>query len=237
MHMLGHHDVSDDYELVTASDVLESFEKEVPIARTAEQRTSLITTGGDEVGVSGAIVAVEAVGHAPAIARGAGSGERHFYRLQQESWAFASFWEKLLVPAPGDFRYQKGKRNRLPHASWCSKRGHPSSQHQEIFVIGREAKSVAPRVVKFEAWGIPPDPWGPSAPNSRFGKFLVKPLFHPFSPYLSDSAPKIKAIIYLPNQMIPGENRMDRAAMMRRGIARPPSGVYDDPARRTPHGC
>jgi hypothetical protein len=61
--MFGHNHISEDDEIVAEADFLESFQKQVAVARAAEQRTPLITTTGDEMQVVVTVVAVEAGWH------------------------------------------------------------------------------------------------------------------------------------------------------------------------------
>jgi hypothetical protein len=45
--MFGHNHISEDDEIVAQADFFESFQKQVAMARAAEQRPPLITTAGD----------------------------------------------------------------------------------------------------------------------------------------------------------------------------------------------
>jgi hypothetical protein len=64
----GTRHVAHDHKTIAPPNPLQDLEKQVAIQRAAEQRTALVTTRGDEVEVSSAIVAVEAVRHAGVIA-------------------------------------------------------------------------------------------------------------------------------------------------------------------------
>ena len=61
--MLGHNHVSDDHEAVTTADLFEDLEKQIAPWFGVEQRTTLVTTEGDEVQIAGAVVSSEAIGH------------------------------------------------------------------------------------------------------------------------------------------------------------------------------
>lgn len=67
MNMLGHDYVAHDHKTIAPPNLLQDLEKQVAIQRAAEQWTALVATLGDEVEVSGAIVAVESVRHAGVI--------------------------------------------------------------------------------------------------------------------------------------------------------------------------
>jgi hypothetical protein len=61
--MFGHNHISEDDEIVAQADFFESFQKQVAMARAAEQRPPLITTAGDEMQVIVTVVAADAGGH------------------------------------------------------------------------------------------------------------------------------------------------------------------------------
>jgi len=63
MNMLRHDHVTDDYKLMTLADLLHGFEKQIARAGCAEKGTALITTCGNKVRVSSAVVAVQVGGH------------------------------------------------------------------------------------------------------------------------------------------------------------------------------
>jgi len=58
MYVLRHRDISHDHELVTAADLFEELEEEVAALPSSQQRTTVVTTEGDEMKISGAVVAV-----------------------------------------------------------------------------------------------------------------------------------------------------------------------------------
>jgi hypothetical protein len=59
MSVLGHDDVANDHETVTPAHLFHHFEKQITILWGAEQGSSLIAAGGNEVKISGAVVAVQ----------------------------------------------------------------------------------------------------------------------------------------------------------------------------------
>src|SRR5579864_4358364 len=59
MDVLRHDDVSDQDELVAAADLLEHTQKEVAVARTAQQWLTLVAAGSDEVEIAGSVVAAQ----------------------------------------------------------------------------------------------------------------------------------------------------------------------------------
>jgi hypothetical protein len=63
MDMLRHDYVTDDYKLMPLADLLHNFEEEIARAGCAEKGTALITTCGNKVGVSSAVVAVQVCRH------------------------------------------------------------------------------------------------------------------------------------------------------------------------------
>jgi hypothetical protein len=60
--------VADDDKTIAAADLFQDLEKQVAISRAVEQRTAPVATRGDEAKVSGAVVAMESVGHGGFIA-------------------------------------------------------------------------------------------------------------------------------------------------------------------------
>jgi len=58
VNVLGHDHVSDHDETVAQADLLQNFEKQVPLGDGSEERALVITTRGDEVQVSAAVVAM-----------------------------------------------------------------------------------------------------------------------------------------------------------------------------------
>ena len=58
VNVLGHDHVTDDHELIAPAHLLQHSEQQVTTARRAEQRLPAITTAGDEMKVSGAVVAL-----------------------------------------------------------------------------------------------------------------------------------------------------------------------------------
>jgi hypothetical protein len=63
MDMLRHDYVADDYKLITLADLLHNFEEEIARAGCPEKGTVLITTCGNRVRVSSAVVAVQVGRH------------------------------------------------------------------------------------------------------------------------------------------------------------------------------
>lgn len=62
--MLRHNHISDDNNSAADSCFFEGAKEEVATPRRAQQRMALITTEGDEVGVSGTVGAAKTGGHA-----------------------------------------------------------------------------------------------------------------------------------------------------------------------------
>ena len=52
MHVLRHHHVADYRKPIAAANLLQNFEKQIPILLFPQQRTSLITACGDEMQIS-----------------------------------------------------------------------------------------------------------------------------------------------------------------------------------------
>jgi hypothetical protein len=63
MNVFRHDHVADDHETVAAAGLLEDAEEEIAIAGRAEKGKAPVTTVGDEVGVSSAVVTMESGGH------------------------------------------------------------------------------------------------------------------------------------------------------------------------------
>jgi hypothetical protein len=55
--------VTDDYKLMTLADLFHNFEEEIAGAGSSEKGTALITTGGNKVRVSSAVVAMQVCRH------------------------------------------------------------------------------------------------------------------------------------------------------------------------------
>jgi superfamily I DNA and RNA helicase len=71
MHVLGHDHITDNDKTIATADLLQHLEKEIAILPATQQRASLITTGGDKVQLSGAVVTMESVSHAAELAQSA----------------------------------------------------------------------------------------------------------------------------------------------------------------------
>jgi len=69
MHMLGHDHVAYDYKVVATAHLLQHFKEQVAILRVAQDWAALVATRGDEMEVSGAVVAMESVGHGGFVAQ------------------------------------------------------------------------------------------------------------------------------------------------------------------------
>jgi hypothetical protein len=65
LHMLGHHYISENNKTISTPYQLKYAEKQAAISRIGQERKPLVAPSCDEVRVSGAIVAVETVGHRP----------------------------------------------------------------------------------------------------------------------------------------------------------------------------
>ena len=63
MHMLRHHHVADYDETISLAHLLQDFQEQIATYRTSEQRLAMITTPGDEVMVSVAVVALQSPWH------------------------------------------------------------------------------------------------------------------------------------------------------------------------------
>jgi hypothetical protein len=71
VHVLGHDHVTDHDKTIAAADLFQHLEKEIAILPATQQGAPLITTGGDKVQVSGAVVTMESVSHAAELAQNA----------------------------------------------------------------------------------------------------------------------------------------------------------------------
>ncbi|MGD0567120.1 MAG: hypothetical protein ABSA78_01845 [Candidatus Sulfotelmatobacter sp.] len=69
--MLGHDDIAHDHKAIAPAHPLQDFEQQVAMLRFRQQRQSTEATGSDEVETSGAVVALEFVGHEEGVARDA----------------------------------------------------------------------------------------------------------------------------------------------------------------------
>jgi len=63
VHMFRHHDVTDHDKSKTPPNFFEHFQKQIACPWTAQQRFSLIATGGDEMQISGAVITVKTSWH------------------------------------------------------------------------------------------------------------------------------------------------------------------------------
>ena len=63
MHVLRHDYVGDDDKTIAPAHPLQHFKKQVAILPGAEQRTALVTAGGDEMEVAGAVVTMQSCRH------------------------------------------------------------------------------------------------------------------------------------------------------------------------------
>jgi hypothetical protein len=63
MHMLGHHDVTDDNKAIAPADLLQNLEEQISILPDTEESAAVVTACGDEMKVSGTGVAMESGGH------------------------------------------------------------------------------------------------------------------------------------------------------------------------------
>src|SRR5579863_57332 len=59
MHMLGHDHISNHDKTIALADLFQYLEEQVAMLAAAQQGSSLIATGSDEVQVSGAVIAME----------------------------------------------------------------------------------------------------------------------------------------------------------------------------------
>lgn len=63
MDVLGHDHVADYHETVTPSHRLQNLQEQISVLRGAQERAPLITTGSDEVQVSGAVITMQPIRH------------------------------------------------------------------------------------------------------------------------------------------------------------------------------
>ena len=63
MDVLGHHHTTGDDEVVASAHLLQHVEKQVATVVGTQQRAPPITAGGEEVEMSGTVIAMESVGH------------------------------------------------------------------------------------------------------------------------------------------------------------------------------
>ena len=67
--VFGHDDVSEDDEAVAAADLFEKVEEEVAAAFASQQGSTLIATAGDEVEITGTVVAAQSSGHGKSVGK------------------------------------------------------------------------------------------------------------------------------------------------------------------------
>jgi hypothetical protein len=70
MYVFGHNDVSDDNQVITTANLLEDVKEQIANVGIVQERTSLLTTRGNEMGVTCAIVTMQAVRHGPRTTQG-----------------------------------------------------------------------------------------------------------------------------------------------------------------------
>jgi hypothetical protein len=58
MHVLGHHYVSDHYELVTETNLFKELQEQIAAPLSSQQRSPMVTTEGAEMEIPGAVIAV-----------------------------------------------------------------------------------------------------------------------------------------------------------------------------------
>ena len=63
MKVFGHDHIADDHKLIAPADLCEDLEKKIAAFSGAQQGLATITTAGDEMQVSSALVPVKAPGH------------------------------------------------------------------------------------------------------------------------------------------------------------------------------
>jgi hypothetical protein len=69
MKMLGHDYVADHHETIPLTYLFEEVRKKIATTSAAEQTPTLITTGGYEMQIAGAVVSLQTFGHAGMIGR------------------------------------------------------------------------------------------------------------------------------------------------------------------------
>jgi len=70
--VFGHDHVAHYDEAMALANLLQHLEKQITATGSAEKRPPLVTTGGDEVEISGPVVTVEMGGHSRVVACAAG---------------------------------------------------------------------------------------------------------------------------------------------------------------------
>jgi len=63
VYVLRHDDIADYRKVISPPNLFDHFEQQIAGLRSGEKRFSLVATGGDEVGVSRAVVTLEFVWH------------------------------------------------------------------------------------------------------------------------------------------------------------------------------
>jgi hypothetical protein len=61
--MFWHHGIPNDYELMALPYLLQNLQEEIARVPLAQERSALVATRGDEVEISGAVVAMQVGGH------------------------------------------------------------------------------------------------------------------------------------------------------------------------------
>ena len=69
MDMFRHQDIADHHKTVATAYLLRDFKRQIAAARRSQQRPTLITTGGDVMEVSAAVVTMETSGHGRILAK------------------------------------------------------------------------------------------------------------------------------------------------------------------------
>jgi hypothetical protein len=70
MNVLGHDHVAENGKAVFAARLLEKLQEQIAALGPVQERDAMIATAGDEVQLSGVIVALEASGHGRRLTRG-----------------------------------------------------------------------------------------------------------------------------------------------------------------------
>ena len=63
MDVLGHHHITGDHKVVASAHLLQHLQKQVPTVAGTQQRAPPVAARGDEVEMSGTVIAMESVGH------------------------------------------------------------------------------------------------------------------------------------------------------------------------------
>ena len=63
MYMLGHNHIADNHKPIAAADLLQNFEKQIPILFLSQQCTALIAACGNEMQISSAVITMQPSGH------------------------------------------------------------------------------------------------------------------------------------------------------------------------------